>query len=189
VKASAKGSYGKISDYQARDVDGVYWLPESVPEPVCNWKDFLVIWKKEFPYLKILYSCEDTCGECFKIKNSFYFWEEWMHLHNQQATGNSNAASASSTVLSSINDLGDSDSDVSVRSSTFAIDEMDNDEMQLYGDEEFPLEAIGFDAYRHVANARSQQELATSCISESKDSAGFAWEDRRFVLFCSCTCV
>ncbi len=73
MKASAKGSYGKISDYQVRDVDGVYWLPESVPEPVCNWKDFLVIWKKEFPYLKILNSCEDTCGECFKIKNSFTF--------------------------------------------------------------------------------------------------------------------
>lgn len=189
VKASAKGSYGKISDYEVRDVDGVYWLPESVPEPVCSWKDFLVIWKKEFPHLKIRNACEDTCGECFKIKNSFYFWEERIRLHNQRATGNSNAASASSTVPSSINELGDSDGDASVRSSAFAMDEMDNDEMQLYGDEEFPLEAIGFDAYRHVANARSQRELATSRISESKDSAGFAWEDRRFVLFCSCTCV
>ncbi len=151
VKASAKGSYGKISDYEVRDVDGVYWLPESVPEPVCSWKDFLVIWKKEFPHLKIRNSCEDTCGECFKIKNSFYFWEERIRLHNQRATGNSNAASASSTVLSSINDLGDSDSDVSVRSSTFAIDEMDNDEIDNESDNDF-INWIIFDGNKGNVN-------------------------------------
>jgi hypothetical protein len=51
---------------------------------------------------------------------------------------------------------------------------LDNDDMQLYAEDEFPLETIGFDAYRHVVNAHSQWELATSRIYESKDSAGFA---------------
>jgi hypothetical protein len=97
-----------------RDVDNILRLPDSAPRPVCSWKDFLFIWKKEFPLLKIRNPCEDTFGECFKIKHSFYYREE--RLHNR-ATTTSNVASAASTLPDSIQDLGDSDGDESMLSS------------------------------------------------------------------------
>ena len=70
VKASAKGSYGKTEGYEVRPIDDILWPEGSVSLPVCSWKDFLVIWKVNLPKLTIRNPCEDTCGDCVKIRNS-----------------------------------------------------------------------------------------------------------------------
>jgi hypothetical protein len=71
VKANAKGSYGKVSEYALHENDDVLWPEGSDCLPVCSWKDFLFIWRIEFPLSTIRNPCEDTHAECHKICNSF----------------------------------------------------------------------------------------------------------------------
>jgi hypothetical protein len=71
VKSNATGSYGKVSSYPIRAYDDLLWPEGSQTLPVCSWKGFLSTWKEEFSYMKIRNPCEDTCAECFKIRNSF----------------------------------------------------------------------------------------------------------------------
>jgi hypothetical protein len=67
VKASAKGDYGKLKDFQRREDDE--WAPGLEPGPICDWHSFRSFWETEFPLLHIRPACEDTCGECFMYKN------------------------------------------------------------------------------------------------------------------------
>ena len=70
VRATAKGSYGKLSSYERRvDPD---WLQQSrEPGPVCTNASFRDIWCKELPFLKIRAPAEDTCNECNILANAF----------------------------------------------------------------------------------------------------------------------
>ena len=60
-------------DFLLRPFDELLWPADSTPLPVCSWTDFRMIWKKHFPKLGIRNPCEDTCGECVKIRNSFKY--------------------------------------------------------------------------------------------------------------------
>ena len=71
VGTTAKGSYGHIEDYEAREVDDVLWPAGSEGLPVPSWKGFNDIWDEYFPNLKIRSATEDICGECYTLANRF----------------------------------------------------------------------------------------------------------------------
>jgi hypothetical protein len=62
-------------------------------------------------HLKIHNSCEETCGECMKLKNTFFALDRQLQHARAQPV-----ESACST-LDSINELGPSEDDSSVASS------------------------------------------------------------------------
>jgi hypothetical protein len=68
-KASAKGSFDSVSQYQCRTDEE--WNDRE-PAPVCSWSAFHKIWKDKFPKMKIRNPCEDTCGECMKLHNHIH---------------------------------------------------------------------------------------------------------------------
>jgi hypothetical protein len=43
------------------------------PLPVPDWRRFRDIWKTHVPKLRICNPCEDTCPECFVLKNKFRY--------------------------------------------------------------------------------------------------------------------
>jgi hypothetical protein len=176
VKATHKGSYGKVSNYAIRCYDDLLWPEGTIPLPVCSWKGFLSIWKEEFSYMKIRNPCEDTCAECFKIRNSFRVLDRISNRGNSASQNPQNNDIASG-----------SDSDFSA--SSISNDEALPDKADIAG-QEFPVEAIILDATSHATSAQNQRLLASSRIAEAKASALLSWEDRRycflfFVFFCS----
>ncbi len=70
AKSYAKGNFGCISNYETRPYDGILW-PKGSTSVICSWSSFLKNWKKHFPCLKLRNSCEDVCGECVRLQNSF----------------------------------------------------------------------------------------------------------------------
>ena len=169
VKANATGSYGKVSNYALRCYEDLLWPEGSIPLPVCSWKGFLSIWKEEFSYMKIRNPCEDTCAECFKIRNSFRVLDR---ISNRGNTASSNPQN--------IDIASGSDSDFSASSISDA--EALPDEADIAG-QEFPVEAIILDATSHATSAQNQRLLASSRIAEAKASALLSWEDRRYLFF------
>ena len=71
IKGTAKGSYGNTSVYEPCPVDPYLWPEGSTPLPVCSYSPFLLIWKENFPNLKVRNRCEDTCGDCVRFRNTF----------------------------------------------------------------------------------------------------------------------
>ncbi len=172
VKANAKGSYGKLSSYSLRDYDEVLWPEGTDPLPVCSWKDFLSIWKSEFPFLKIRNPCEDTCAECHKIRNSFRVLD--------RATASISAAPPPRTACSG-RQTGIEGSDSDDCSSIMSEDQSVAESLNLSG-VEYPVEAIILEASDHATNAHNQRLLASSRIAEAKASAQLSWEERRYVI-------
>jgi len=170
AKADAKGSYGAIRNFDERPVDDLLWLEGSVPLPICAWQGFLTVWKKNFPNLTIRNPCEDTCGECTKIKNR-------MHLLDRIEQRRAVAAQVD-------NNNEDEDDSVSIENGN-----SDNDnesysgplleEYELFNQQEFPAEAIILHASLHLERAKRQREYASNRIVKSKESANYEWEERR----------
>jgi hypothetical protein len=73
AKPSAKGGYGRVTDYKPREVDDTLWPEGSESLPVPSWKGFNDIWDDKFPNLKIRSPSEDICGECYLYSHSFRF--------------------------------------------------------------------------------------------------------------------
>jgi hypothetical protein len=165
VKANAKGSYGKSSLYPPRAIDEILWPAGSVALPVCCWKDFLWIWKAEFPKLKIRNPCEDTCGECHRIRNSFRMLDRISRAKRSLAPSESSS----------------SDSEVSTVSSSYFSDDGSVELFNYLKAQDYPIETVIDEASRHATNAQNQRALASDRIAEAKASANFSWEDRRFV--------
>jgi len=165
VKASAKGSCGKTEGYEVRPIDDVLWPEGSVPLPVCSWKDFHVIWKVHLPKLSIRNPCEDTCGDCVKIRNSFKYLDKIGAIRA--------AASDAINLLDNVSGSG-SENDESIQ-----IGEYD-----FLNAHEYPEEVIIMQASKHAVHAQEQRQYATSRIKEAKESLSHPWEDRMFVDYC-----
>jgi hypothetical protein len=72
LQSSAKGDYGKIDSYPRRPHDEL-WTEDMEPLPVPDWRRFRDVWKTSLPKLRIRNPCEDTCPECFILKNKFRY--------------------------------------------------------------------------------------------------------------------
>jgi len=179
VHADAKGSYGSLSEYDLREFDDHLWLEGTKPLPVCAWVHFLCIWKSEFPHLKIRNACEDTCGECVKLKNTFYALDK-------RPPAQPEAVDATASTIDSINDLGPSEDGNSVTSSQFSSDGVNDVNADRFSQEEFPVEALVLEASRHAIQAQKQRFLASSRIRDAKETLASPWEDRWYVV---CACV
>ena len=164
MKANAKGSYGSISQYEPREFDELLWPEGSRPLPVCSWKDFLKIWKAELPTLKIRNQCEDTCGECTRIKNSL------MKRDRKKAVAKKGDQ----------REALDAASDGSAEDISDQIDDV-VENFDVLRAQEYPVEAVILIATQHATHAQNQRQLATERIAESKATANNNWEDRRFV--------
>ncbi len=83
LSCTAKGNYGKVDDYPSRlYVD--LWSNGTERLPVPDWKCFRMIWETRVPNLRIQNSCEDTCPECFILKNKFKYLGRWRHGENEE---------------------------------------------------------------------------------------------------------
>jgi hypothetical protein len=76
VKTNAKGSYGKVSLYSPRPFDDVLWPQGSQPLPVCCWMDFLIIWKKELPFLRSAILVRIHAVNVQRFRTDFIFWKK-----------------------------------------------------------------------------------------------------------------
>jgi hypothetical protein len=173
VKSTAKGSYGPMKDFALRPFDEVFWPEGSTPLSICSWTDFRKLWKKHFPKLGIRNPCEDTCGECVKICNSFKYLDR--------------SAATRSVAAALLNNDDSSDSNTE----NAGIDVSEYDFLDSF---EYPQEVIVMQASKHALHAHDRREYASLRIKESKDTKDHAWEERRFVsvlfffnyLFLSC---
>ena len=66
-KGTAKGSYGRTKDYQKRMDDE--WPEDEDPLPVCSYSCFIQLWKLHRPLIRIRPKSQDTCGECYTLRN------------------------------------------------------------------------------------------------------------------------
>ena len=73
VKFTAKGDDGKLGTFPSRPYDEFLWPEIAVPLPIPDWSSFRQIWKCCCPKIKICNICEDTCPECYVLKNKFRF--------------------------------------------------------------------------------------------------------------------
>ena len=120
------------------------------------------LWKEKIPKLTIRNPCEDTCGECFILRNDFRYLDRKNRPRNQIA------ASA----------LGNADDDDSTNSSIG--EELD---WELNDNEEFPEEQLINRANEHVVQAQAQRALASQRIQEAKEASDKSHAERRFVFF------
>jgi predicted nucleic acid-binding Zn-ribbon protein len=72
-----------VDDYPPRPYDDL-WPDGSERLPVPDWKRFRVIWETRLPNLRIRNSCEDTCPECFILKNKFKYLGSRRRGDNEQ---------------------------------------------------------------------------------------------------------
>jgi hypothetical protein len=82
AKSDAKGNYSKIMEYPSRPFDEL-WDESCERLPVPDWRSFQWIWEQQLPKLQIHPSSEDTCPECFVLKNKFKYLGE-RNLRRQQ---------------------------------------------------------------------------------------------------------
>ncbi len=73
VKPSAKGNYGEVDNFEPRPFDEDLWPEGSTTLEVLTWSKFHQIWKQKLPKLRIRSKCEDTCPECWVLKNQFWY--------------------------------------------------------------------------------------------------------------------
>lgn len=163
IKATAKGSFGPVSEYSLREFDPELWPEGSVAQDVCSWRGFCFHWKTHFPLLKIRNPCEDTCGACVRLRNSWHVLD--------RITGRRRAPPPADDDDSSIvNDVDiDDASDVSG-----GLEEALNSQ-------EYPHEYLINKAHDHVRHAKAQRALASQRISEAKAQASNNHDNRRFV--------
>jgi hypothetical protein len=72
LQSNNNGDYGKLHHYAIRP-NGESWPEDMEPLPVSDWHCFRDIWKRNLPKLRIRNACEDTCPECFILKNKFKY--------------------------------------------------------------------------------------------------------------------
>jgi len=84
LQSSAKGDYGKLQNYPLRPHDD-FWTEDMKPLPVPDWRRFHDIWKKHLPKIRIRNACEDTCPECFILKNKFRYLGRRRNNNNDEA--------------------------------------------------------------------------------------------------------
>jgi hypothetical protein len=160
-KASAKGSFGAVSQYQPRDDEDWGDLDR---EPVCSWSAFHKIWKDRFPKLKIRNPCEDTCGECLKLRNRIHVLDRLnvfrqRHQYRQEQQ--------------------DADDGASSESSDNYVYPTDQELFQEFEGVEYPDEVVIMECNAHVVHAQAQRSLAKSRIEAAKSCRHLDHEERR----------
>jgi hypothetical protein len=92
VKSTAKGDYGKLGTFPSRPYDEFLWPETAVPLPIPDWSSFRQIWKRCCPKIKIRNICEDTCPECYVLKNKFRFLGRGQN-HDEASSASSSSSS------------------------------------------------------------------------------------------------
>ncbi len=150
--------------YGPRPFDEILWPETSTPLPIPSWNGFRDIWKRRCPTIRIRNVCEDTCPECYILKNRFRF------------TGGNNNDDNNNAPNEAEPDDGDSnnnDDDISLPSINDGSDK----------DEDYPYEQLIAEANQHAEEAQQQRALAKIRQQTAIDEADLPHEDRRFV-FC-----
>ena len=171
IKASAKGSFGPVSEYPPREYDDILWPEGSEASAVCSWSGFLRIWNQNFPKMKIRNPCEDTCGTCVKLRNSFRYVDRALALANAvepNADGNMNNNADDDNSASGQLDLASDDEDREVIEAVLR-------------QQEFPAEFVIEQASIHINHAKAQRSLAKQRIMEAKADRNNTHSTRRFV--------
>ena len=156
VTTSAKG----IDEYAPRPFDNYLWPEDSIPLPIPDWRGFRKIWKKQRPNLRIRNVCEDTCPECYILKNKFRFAG-----NNNNNNNNDDSTSLSNDEASNNNS--------------------DEDSLSIPSDgsdkENYPYEQIIAEANQHAEEAQQQRRLAKNRQQMAQDEVNNPHESRRFV--------
>jgi hypothetical protein len=159
-KASAKGSFGAVSQYQAR-MDDDWGDRERLP--VCSWSAFHKIWKDKFPKLKIRNPCEDTCGECMKLRNRVHVLDRLHNFRNRQRYRQEHLPVSDDEVGSDDNDY------------DFPVDQQLFEE---FAHVEYPDEVLISECNSHILHAQAQRAKAKDRIEAAKSSKHLDHEDR-----------
>lgn len=175
IKPTAKGSYGSVEDYERRPFDDILWPEGTMSLPVCCWKSFLQIWKNNFPHLTIRNPCEDTCGDCFKIRNSFKILDKLNRARRAAARAEAES------------DVEDDENIDNVDGNNSYSDASDVEEYDFLNKQDYPEEVIIMKATKHAVHAQNQRNYAKERIAGAKATFNNPWEERRFVFcfFCS----
>jgi hypothetical protein len=161
-KASAKGSFGPVSEYQRRTDEE--WNDRE-PEPVCSWSAFHKIWKEKFPKMKIRNPCEDTCGECMKLRNRIHVLDRLNAFrHRQQYRQEHQDPTDDEDGSDSSNDY---------------VYPVDRELFQEFSNVEYPDEVVILECNAHVVHAQAQRALARDRIEAAKSSRDLDHEHRR----------
>jgi hypothetical protein len=168
AKSDAKGNFGCISSYEIRPYDDILW-PEGSQSAICSWSSFLKIWKKHFPHLKIRNSCEDVCGECVRLRNSFEHLKRKKKKEEALRVQEEAAESSSSSSDGEV-EAGNDEDDIS-----------DDELIEGLNQAEFPEEYLWFKANQHAVQAQAQRLIAQQREEEAKQSRELPHEERRFV--------
>jgi hypothetical protein len=157
LNATAKGDYGKLGTFIPRPHCEYLWPESAVTLPVPDWNSFRAIWKCRCPKVKIRNICEDTCPECYVLKNKFRF------LGRQDAVADGDLLLSSSSA---------DEDDTSSSSHSGGGSDKEN-----YRDEELIAEATN-----HAEEAQQQWALAKARQQTAIEEANNPHEDRRFVV-------
>ena len=157
MNATAKGDYGKLGTFSPRPHCDYLWPETSITLPVPDWSSFRLVWKRKCPKVKIRNICEDTCPECYVLKNKFRFL-------GRQAT----AADADLLLSSSSGDEA---------SSSSSSQSGGGSDKENYRDEELIAEATN-----HAEEAQQQRALAKARQQTATEEANYPHENRRFVV-------
>jgi hypothetical protein len=158
-------------------------------EPILPWSSFLQIWKEHFPLLKIRRPCEDTCGECVRLRNSFRVVDRVYAARQRQ--NRLNEAAATSTAADDADDRSEQSAPNDAVNETLNVagNDIEEDLFNVLIQQEFPEEQLIVEANEHILHAQAQRELARLRTQEAKGQRLNPHEDRRLVfLFFFCFC-
>jgi hypothetical protein len=106
--ADSEGNFGSVYLFEERPYDELAFPVDSQGH-VCLWSSFQKIWKKYFPNMKIRNRCEDVCGECVWLRNSFQYIkkqkqnkeQEQLQLQQEEQEENDDSSQVTSATNSS----------------------------------------------------------------------------------------
>lgn len=153
LSSTATGNY----EFSHRPHDEFLWPEGAEPLPIPCWGTFRKIWKETCNHIRIRRKCEDTCPECFVLKNKFRYLPA---APREQVARSHNAASSSSSSSSD-------DDDESVSSASDAT--------------VYPSEELIEQACEHAEQAQQQRRLAKDRQLTAMGEAHLPHENRRFV--------
>ena len=171
--ADSKGNFGPVSDFPLRPHDDYVW-PEGSSGYVCSWSSFQKVWKKFFPNMKIRNRCEDVCGECVRLRNSFQYIKRKKQEAQLMQQKNGDGDSVTSRVSASSDLTDDSNAELCVAGDTALVDNVE--------EQEYPEEYLWMRANDHAMKAQAQRQLVQQREREAKESRDLPHERRTYCL-------
>lgn len=164
ITTDAKGN----DAYSQRPFDEYLWPESSNPLPIPSWKSFRTSWKRRCPTIRIRNVCEDTCPECYILKNKFRY-------AGNNNNNNNNVQNAASESSSTPDDEQSNNNDSDENSIILSPDENSDEE-------KYPYEELIAEANEHAEEAQQQRSLAQNRQQLAIEEALNPHEDRRFVI-------